>query len=179
MKNPLWQRFGFDFILIAVSLYGYYSFSKAADAIQEQVISGKSLDPFLYFCATFFILGVGLLFLRVHPLFIKLLYRIREKHLSSAGYMSFLSTIRTISRQQFIMLFMILTVALGMFYVTIARTILDNAQRNIEYLDGTDVILEEKWRDNSAWVGKESGAKIDYYEPEFGEIGRASCRERV
>lgn len=167
-KKPAWMRFGLDFILIGISLYGYYSFSKTSESIKEQVITGKSLDPFLYFCATFFILGIGLLFLRVHPLMIKLLYKLREKKLSSAGYMSFLSTIRTISKQQFIMLFMILTVALGIFYVTIARTILDNAERNIEYLDGCDVILEEKWKDNSAWVKSNDKTKIEYYEPEFG-----------
>jgi len=161
----LWQKLGLDIILSGVGIYGFYSFSKSAGSIKEQIISGNSLDPLLYFCATFFILGLGLLFLRLQPVFIKIIYKIREKHLSPAAYMSFLSTIRTAAKQQFIMLFMILTVALGIFYATIARTILDNAEQNLVYMGGTDVILEEKWKDNAAFV--EDEADVDYYEPEF------------
>ena len=67
------------------------------------------------------------------------------------------------------MLFMILTVSLGIFYVIIARTILENAENNIMYLTGADVVLEEKWRDNSARVGSGDDVKIEFYEPEYGE----------
>lgn len=165
-KN-LWQKLGLDIILTGVGVYGFYSFSKSAGSIKEQILSGNSLDPLLYFCATFFILGLGLLFLRIQPMAIKLVYTIRKKRLSPAAYMSFLSTIRTASKQQFIMLFMILTVSLGMFYATIARTILDNAEENMLYLGGTDVVLEEKWKDNSAFVDGEDA--IEYYEPNFGD----------
>jgi len=137
------------------------------------------LDPLLYFGATFFILGLGLLFLRIHPLFVKLLYLIRKKRLSAASYMSFFGTIRTSSKQQFIMLFMILTVSLGIFYVTIARTILENAENNIMYLTGTDVVLEEKWRDNSARVGSGDDVKVEFYEPEYGGYESIEGAENV
>jgi len=66
------------------------------------------------------------------------------------------------------MLFMILTVSLGIFYVTIARTILQNAENNITFLAGTDVVLEEKWKDNSARVGNGDDVKVEFYEPEYG-----------
>lgn len=166
--KSLWQKVYLDFILIAVALYSYYTFAKSEANIREQILRGEALDPLLYFGATFFILGLGMLFLRLHPHFIKMLYAIRKKRLSSAAYMSFLSTIRTSSKQQFIMLFMILTVSLGIFYVTIARTILENAENNITYLAGADVVLEEKWYDNSARTGGGDDVKVEYYEPEFG-----------
>lgn len=168
MKKVFWQKCYLDVILIAVALYSYYTFSKSEENIREQILRGDALDPLLYFGATFFILGLGLLFLRIHPLFVKLLYIIRKKRLSVASYMSFFGTIRSSSKQQFIMLFMILTVSLGIFYVTIARTILENAENNIMYLTGTDVVLEEKWRDNSARVGSGDDVKVEFYEPEYG-----------
>lgn len=68
------------------------------------------------------------------------------------------------------MLFMILTVSLGIFYVTIARTILQNAENNITFLAGTDVVLEEKWKDNSARVGSGDDVKVEFYEPEYGSF---------
>jgi len=168
ITKPFWQKCFLDLILIALAGYAYYNFTKTQANVREQVLRGESLDPFLYFGATFFILGLGLLFLRLHPLFIKLLYGIRKKRLSSAAYMSFLSTIRTSAKQQFIMLFMILTVAFGIFYATIARTILQNAENNLSYFTPVDVVMQEKWKDNSAIVGTGEDALVEYYEPDFG-----------
>ena len=168
ITKPFWQKCFLDLILIALAGYAYYNFSKTQANVREQVLRGEALDPFLYFGATFFILGLGLLFLRLHPLLIKLLYGIRKKRLSSASYMSFLSTIRTSSKQQFIMLFMILTVAFGIFYATIARTILQNAENNLSYFTPVDVVMQERWKDNSAIVGNGEDALVEYYEPDFG-----------
>ncbi len=168
ITKPFWQKCFLDLILIALGGYAFYNFTKTQANVREQILRGESLDPFLYFGATFFILGLGLLFLRLHPLFIKLLYKIRKKRLSSAAYMSFLSTIRTSAKQQFIMLFMILTVAFGIFYATIARTILQNAENNLSYFTPVDVVMQEKWKDNSAIVGSGEDAQVEYYEPDFG-----------
>lgn len=168
ITKPFWQKCFLDLILIALAGYAYYNFTKTQANVREQVLRGEALDPFLYFGATFFILGLGLLFLRLHPLFIKLLYSIRKKRLSSAAYMSFLSTIRTSAKQQFIMLFMILTVAFGIFYATIARTILQNAENNLSYFTPVDVVMQERWKDNSAITGTGADSLVEYYEPDFG-----------
>ena len=166
-KKPLWQKVFLDVILLVAAGYAYYTFSRSEENIREQILLGETLDPFLYFGATFFILGCGLLFLRLHPMFINLIYQIRKKWLSSASYMSFLGTIRSASKQQFIMLFMILTVSFGIFYATIARTILENADKNISYLNTVDVRVLEKWKDNAGAEIPGSDTKVEYYEPEF------------
>ncbi len=168
ITKPFWQKCFLDLILMALGGYAYYNFTKTQANVREQILRGESLDPFLYFGATFFILGLGLLFLRLHPVLIKMLYSIRKKRLSSAAYMSFLSTIRTSSKQQFIMLFMILTVAFGIFYATIARTILQNAENNLSYFTPVDVVMQERWKDNSALVGTGDDVQVEYYEPDFG-----------
>lgn len=48
------------------------------------------------------------------------------------------------------MVFLMVTVALGLFNATAARTIEDNAERNTRYSIGADVVLQEAWRDNQA-----------------------------
>lgn len=166
-KKPFWQKAFLDIICLGAAGYAYYSFSRSQENIREQILLGESLDPFLYFGATFFILGCGLLFLRLHPVFINLLYQIRKKWMSSASYMSYLGTIRSSSKQQFIMLFMILTVSFGIFYATIARTILENADKNISYLNAVDVRVLEKWKDNAGAEMTGGDLKVEYYEPEF------------
>jgi len=58
---PIWQKFGFDFILLGVSLYGLYSFSGQKDAIAARVLEGGSVDPLLFLSSSLFMIGAGLL----------------------------------------------------------------------------------------------------------------------
>ena len=171
-RAPLWQKTGLDFILITVSVYGYYYFSRNTVMVAQDVLIGRTLDPLLYFSASFFILGMGFLYLRIQPYLIRLLYFIRKRHLSSAAYTSYLGTIRTGNKQQFIMLFMVLTVSLGIFHVTVAHTIIANGEKNLEYTNGVDLMAEEVWENNAVAVAMNPDIKFQYYEPEYGRYGQ-------
>lgn len=181
-EKKLWQKFYLDIVAIAVSLYGYYSFSGRMNELKESVLAGKALDPLLYMSASLFMLGVGMLFLRLQPLLIKLLFLIRKRTLNPAGYASFLQTIRTGTKQQFIMLFLVLTVALGIFNATVARTILANAEQNMVYLSGANLVVQEYWKNNESFLSVEPTAELFYLEPEFSkyaEIPEVESAARV
>lgn len=181
-EKKLWQKLYLDVIAAGVGLYGYYSFSNRLEELKEDVLAGEALDPLLYLSASLFILGVGMLFLRVQPLLIKLLFLLRKKHLSPAGYASFLQTIRTGAKQQFIMLFLVLTVALGIFNATVARTIIANAEANTIYLSGTNLVVQEYWKNNSSYVAVDPTVELFYHEPEFSkyaEIPEVESAARV
>ena len=64
-------------------------------------------------------------------------------------YASLLQVTRNSGRQIFMMEFLVLTVALGIFNATVARTILYNAMQNESHLLGTDLVLEQKWKSNN------------------------------
>lgn len=163
-KKPLWQKLFLDVILLAVSLYGYYSFQKDLSSISNTVLSGKSLDPLLYISSSLFILGAGLLYLRLQPLLVQLIYLIGKRRMGPAGYISFMENRKNAGKQQMIMLFLIMTISLGMYHAIVARTILDNALENREYLDGADIILLEKWAPIKDADGIATGA---YMEPDY------------
>ncbi len=165
-KVSLWKRIGLDFICLAISMYGYFSFSKNQDTMMEQVLTGESLDPLLYLSSSLFLFGFGLLALRLQPIVLKLLYSVGRKRMSPAPYVSFIEAIRGGKSQEFIMLFMILTVALGIHNTTVARTIVANAERNTTYINGADVVVREVWRDNA--YTKTSDEPLEYYEPDYG-----------
>lgn len=168
LKNKaLWQKCFLDIICLGVGLYGYYSFSRNQDALVVDVLQGESLDPLLYISSSLFIVGLGLLFLRIQPLIIKLIYIIGKPFWGAASYASFMENIKNGSKQQFIMLFMILTVSLGMFHATVARTILQNAQANADYLTGADIIIKERWTDNSAMAAQDPNIELQYFEPAY------------
>lgn len=181
-EKKLWQKFYLDIVAIAVSLYGYYSFSGRMNELKESVLAGKALDPLLYMSASLFMLGVGMLFLRLQPFLIRLLFLIRKRTLNPAGYASFLQTIRTGTKQQFIMLFLVLTVALGIFNATVARTILANAEQNMVYLSGANLVVQEYWKNNESFLSVEPTAELFYLEPEFSkyaEIPEVESAARV
>ncbi len=167
--KPIWEKLFLDVICLAGSLYGYYTFSKKQELLAVDVLKGEALDPLLYLSSSLFIVGMGLLFLRLQPYLIKLIYTVGKSFWGPASYASFLENIKNGSKQHFIMLFMILTVALGMFHATVARTILQNSMDNVAYLKGADLIVKEIWTDNSAYADEGGSFEFQYFEPDFGK----------
>ena len=171
-KRRIWEICCLDIITLGISLYGYYNFQQNADAMAGNVLEGKSLDPLLYLSSSLFIVGLGLLFLRIQPYLIRLIYWIGKRSWGPANYASFMENMKSNGKQQFIMLFMILTISLGMYHATVARTILQNATENAEYLSGADVVIKEMWSDNSAYMMRTPGLEFEYYEPEYGKFSK-------
>ena len=173
-KKSWWEKIFLDVILLGISLYGYYSFRKSSSNLAVSVLAGEALDPLLYISSSLFIVGLGLLFLRLQPLIVQLIYTLGKKFWKPASYASFMENIKNGRKQQFIMLFLIMTISLGMYHATVARTILQNAEDNTEYLDGADIIIQEVWtakRDNN---GNPTG---EYFEPDFTKYADMECAE--
>lgn len=167
-KKALWKKLYLDLIFLAVSLYGFYSFGRAAGKMTEDVLSGRTLDPLLYVSFSLFVLGAGLLCVRLQPFLLKCYYALFKNHMKPSTYASVLGTIRTEKKQEFIILFMILTVAIGISNTTIARTIVLNAVDNTRYMVGADIALKEKWSSNRGTTLRDSSVGFTYYEPDFG-----------
>ncbi len=168
-KMPWWQKMGLDVLLLGVSVYGYYSFNRQKELLYQQVLEGQQLDPLLYLSATLFIIGAGLLMVRLLPYLTHLIYLIGKRFWSPALFASFLQVIRTKGSQGFIMIFLMFTIALGLFNATAARTIGDNAERSTRYSAGADIVFQEAWADNSAHLAAtgETDAEIAYTEPDY------------
>lgn len=165
-NKPLWQRLYLDVILLAVSLYGLYRFQSQTAYFTAKSSAGASADPLLYLCSSLFLLGCAMLFVRLFPLLIRLVYQLFKKHWPSALYVSFLRMIRSRGSQDFIMIFLVLTLGLGMFSSQTARTINSNAEEEIRYANGADIVLKENW--TSRQLGGEGGkAEQLYVEPDF------------
>ena len=182
VKKSILQRFYLDFALLAFGLYGLYSFTKQKDDLVLKVMNGDSLDPMLYFSSSIFILGAGLVALRIQPLIVKILFKIGKKIWSPQTYASLLQIIRTSAKQYFIMCFLILTVALGIFNATVARTVLSNAENNTKYQIGPDVVMQERWKDNHEYVHTMAKDQLSYYEPSparFDDIKGVAARTNV
>lgn len=166
-KRSLWKKLYLDIICLAVALYGYYSFSRNQQQMMEQVLTGETLDPLLYLSSSLFLLGCSLLALRLQPLLLRLVFALGRKRMAPAPYVAFVEGIRGAQKKEFIMLFMMLTVALGIHNTTVARTIVANAEKNAGYTTGADLVLKEVWKDNSSMIP--AGEPVTYTEPDYGK----------
>ncbi len=171
-QKSLWQKLFLDVVILVVSLYGFYSFRRQKTDLLYRVVTGQSIDPLLFLSSSIFILGAGLFTLRLQPLLVKLIYRIGRKKWKPANYSSFLQIIRTGNKQHFIMVFMILTIALGIFNATIARTIVLNAEKNTEYSTGSDLVVQESWSNNTGEMLRNPEAVFLWEEPGYNRYAQ-------
>lgn len=168
-KRPWWQKIFLDVVLLGASMYGLYHFRGQKEYLVQQVLNGGALDPLLYFCSSLFMIGSGLLILRIFPLVVRAIFAFGKRWWSPALYASFLRILRTKSNQGFLMVFLILTMSMGIFNAQAARTINANGEEKIRYSIGADLVLQEKWKDNSREVEEDTTGMLDliYEEPDF------------
>ena len=167
--RPLWQKAFLDFIALGVSLYGLYTFNQQKELLAQRILSGEVPDPVLFLCSSLFIIGAGLVAIRFIPLFVSLVFHLFKKLWSPALYASFLKVLRQRANQDFIMIFLVMTIALGVFNAQTASTINENAESNTRYVTGADVVLSEVWDDNSSLVEVNPALDFIYYEPDFNK----------
>lgn len=148
---PFWQKIFLDLILIGVSLYGYNSFAnrQATLVLTSAEALDVPIDPMLFMISTLFVLGVGLLFLRVYPFIIRFIYWLGHKIWSPVLYATFIQVGRSGGREQFLMLFIILTMSIGVFSANSARTINQNIEDRVYYEVGADIALQTEWENNA------------------------------
>lgn len=169
-KRSWWEICCLDLIFIGISVYGYYNYSKHTGSLLQSALRGETLDPLLYVSSFLFILGMGMLLLRIQPWIVSGIYMMGRNRWHPAMYASFREIIKNGRRQQYIILFMILTVSLGMFNAVSARTIQQNTLNNAEYLAGADIVMQEVWEDNSMMARMDPSIEFQYYEPDYGRF---------
>lgn len=183
---PFWRKYFLDVVVLLISGYGLYQYNKQQKVLGLTALKGTDLeiDPLLFFISTLFILGVGMIFLRVYPIIIRLIFWAGKEIWSPVFYISLTRVGRLPGREQFIMLFIILAVALGIFNANEAATLNRNVEDKILYENGGDVVLMAYWPDNqpdiivvnpmdqSMETGRQTKSKepVKYYEPPFGEF---------
>lgn len=147
LDTPIWEKFFVDILLLLISGYGYYSFIKRQNVIKSTGISALDLniDPLLFIVPVLFIIGVGLLFLRIYPYIIKLIYFAGEKMWRPSIYAALIQVGRATKGYGFLIIFLMVTLSVGIFSANSARTINKNAEEKIMYSNGADITIENSW----------------------------------
>lgn len=167
-KKPLWEKCFIDVILLALSAYLLYNYNKQKSTLAISVLENRSIDPVMILDNSLFIFAAALLCVRLTGLIILLVDRLFKKHFSPAMYASFLQLKRTRYNQGFLAVFLIMTVAGGIFDANMARTMNSNMEQRIVYNVGCDAIYNEDFR-LRIQKNKDGSVSWMYDEPDFGK----------
>ena len=177
---------------LGIAIYGLYSFRRQSDALMQAAQADTSLDPILFISSVFFIIGAAFIVQSVFPILLKMIYNLGIKLWSPSSYASFQQVIRGSANQGFIILFLILTVSLGIYSASIARTINGNEENRLVYSTSSDLVLKEKWVSNEDTIESyittmkmlgqnvnENNLDIYYIEPDFNRYLDLEGAEKV
>ncbi len=159
-RLPLWEKLCLDFLLAGGSLGWLYYYNKQQANLTADGITDReaALNPIMFVASAAFIVGCGLFVLRIHPLLIRLFAKLFRRILSPAAYVSFNNIGRAASgKEGFLMIFLILTVSLGLYFANTARALNRNAEERVSYAVGADIVIAEDW-DNTA--GENQAAEL-------------------
>lgn len=138
-RKPFWQKFYLDVVLLIIASYALFNYNKFKDFIS--LTGDGQVDYLVFFAVTFFILGIGLVFMRIYPLLIDGIFRLGRRIWTPSMYAAFTYVARGGNMRQFIMIFLILALGVGIFNANSARTINENTTDLIKYQKGTEIIL--------------------------------------
>jgi len=165
-KAPVWRKFFLDFILLGVSGYAYYSMSLSRDVLASTGMkpAAGGMDYLLFLASTMFAVGAGLLFLRLYPLVVRLIYRIGRRWWGAVPYASLHQVRYDNNSAGFIMIFLVMTVSVGMFSANAARTINRHVEDNVRYTVGADITIVPDWnKHKGTTLGDDGGPGTDFY----------------
>ncbi|WP_168123196.1 FtsX-like permease family protein [Paenibacillus sp. HB172176] len=166
-RTPLWHKLFLDVITLAVAIYGLYSFRKRMDNLKSLGLGATdlSIDPLQFVIPALFILGGGLLLLRLYPWILKLIYFGGKRWWSPSFYATLIQVGRSSSQYQFLMIFLIMTIATGVFSASAARTINANTSDRIQYANGADMVLTAEWGNDAPPPDSGSGPPAEPIQP--------------
>ncbi|WP_127530165.1 ABC transporter permease [Paenibacillus kobensis] len=181
-KMSFWHKTGLDIILVSLAVYLLYNFNNRQDDLKKLALDSDALqvDPLLFLMPALFALGGGLLVLRVYPWFIRLVYWAGRRWWPAALYNTLIQISRSSGQYLTIKVFLVMTVATGLFSANAARTINDNMESKIHYAVGADISLTTRWESDAPppasanSPGQQSGEisvtqkkRVQYTEPPF------------
>lgn len=164
-----------DFILLAASAYGYYQYSKYKNVSVFSENNQVPIDPLLYIISIVFIIGFGMFILRIYRYIVKVLHVQSKRFMSTKYYLAIINVSRYHLNKSIIMLFVIITISLGIFDIKVAKNIDLSSENTIKYSIGADLTIQQVWKkveDRSYWNPLTDDKLYIYTEPDYSKLSK-------
>jgi putative ABC transport system permease protein len=164
-RPPFWQRYYVDAALLAAAAAGWLLLASGRISAARDIGGAPSIEPAIFVFPALTIFAAGLLCLRLFPLLLRLWNALMKNRMPVTVYLTLTQLSRSAASFYPLMILLILTIGLGVYNASAARTMDLNATDRVKYQFGSDVVLK------AAWEGvpdDEDANKIYYTEPPFG-----------
>lgn len=193
-ERAVWKKYFIDIVLLGIAAYGTYSFTLRQKTLEVTGVEATELtiDPLLFLVSTLFILGAGLLFLRIYPYIVRFISWLGRDIWPTSIYASFIQVGRSGGQNEFIMLFLILALSIGLFSANAARTVNKSIEERIKYSIGADIAIKPRWESDEiadmggmgegaeqAFASSASREPVKYKEPPFDSYASLSGVEHA
>lgn len=173
-RAPLWQRLYLDAALVALSGFGWYMFSSGQlDAGGGGSSSGGlGVQPLFFLIPAVSVFAAGLLCMRLFPLLLKLLHRMLRRWIPVTLHLVLVQLSRSQRVYYPFMLLLVMTMGLGIYHASAARTIDQNEHDRFMYSNGADVVLQTVWEgevelydEDGNYIPEDEPRNVTYAEP--------------
>ena len=153
-KLTWWEKGFVDVICLGISILLFFAYQRTGGFNADGTV-----DPIVYLISTLFILGCGLLFLRIYPFIVAILFKITKRIMPPSGYSAFVQVSRGGNDYRFLMLFLVMTISVGIYSSASARIINSNVENTVKFTNGADVILHPDFSEYPPYIYNEDGTR--------------------
>ena len=140
-KNGFIEKYFIDILLLGISLYLLYNYNRQKDVMISEILAGKVSDPMCLIDAEIFTFGAAFFLIRISRLIITLIFKTREKKWKPSTLAAFLEVIRTRRKSWVISVFLIITIAMGIYNANLAKTVNHNKRARLYNDIGADAVM--------------------------------------
>jgi putative ABC transport system permease protein len=145
-RTTLWHKMFLDVILLGLTYLGYRQLARETGSISALANLGTvPIDPSLFLLPFIFTLGGGILGLRLFPWFMSLLSWVTGRWSGLSWSLTTKQMARNPMQYSALLLLLMVTVSMGIYSASAARTLEQNHIDRIMYNSGADVVITEQW----------------------------------
>ncbi len=149
-KEPVFTRYYLDLALAVLGGILLYQLNRRGTLVNHKFFGDQSVDPVVLLTPAFFILTVGLVFLRLFPLVLKLLAWVVARAQGASILIGMWQLVRNPVHYSRLVLLLMLATAVGMFAASFGATLNRSYADRASYQAGSDVRFSDVRTVNSA-----------------------------
>lgn len=143
MRRSFWHRYFLDLILLGLAFYGYSALRWQQVRLATEAT--VDADPILFLVPVAFFMGAGLVALRLYPFAMAGLGWLSNRFRGIVLQLTFRRLSRSSGQYVSLLVLLILTVAMGIYNGSAARTLLVNFEDRVRYMNGAELVIREAW----------------------------------
>ncbi len=140
-KAPVFTRYYLDVVMVGVGGILFYQLDRKGSLVNHKLFGEQTTDPLLLLTPAFFILTIGIVFLRLFPLVLRALAWLVARMQGTAVLIGMWQLVRNPVHYSRLVLLLMLATAVGMFSASFGATLDRSYADRAGYVAGSDLTL--------------------------------------